>query len=650
MRSDNRLSGVLGWMLVVSGSLLLGCPQAPSPVSPPPVPQPVASNDVQPAADPAAAAGEGQAGQDSSQPPSNPDGGTGSPPNEEAASPPSETAASGAGPTEPAAAPVEGEAASQPNEAPSEPVVEVPKERLLLLTYGGPLIVDAAILIDGGPYRDARGRLIAKIMASADADKNGELSWDEALQNQRFRVGGAMNRSTAMTPSERERQLRQNDKNQNGIVEPQEAERFLARTGGGGSAFAVTNNSEGQGESELLRLLDVDDDRVLSADEVSQTARRLRTRDADDDEVVTRAELIATSAMQAPGMAGSAYNRGQQPVIWITSSPNWRQIHYELKERYQVDGRLAADSFPQFPALGSTLDADKDGEITGTELTAMATTPPHVVIEVRLGRVEEGTRSLAVISVADELSTVRLVEADDARTAWLDLPEGRIQWIAASVGDVPDYTAQAEAQITQIDKDKNGYLEESEAGEQIQQFGGTFEAVDTDGDGKLYPAEYADYLERQQAPERTRVRCQVAQIEHALFSSFDASNDDRLGGRELAQAHERLLALDGNQDGQVTTNEIPARLNLSFSLGNTVDPTAIQLYRPPVAGAPTGGPTWFARSDTNGDGDLSPREFLGTAEQFSEIDLNADGLLDAAEAQKATPEPPADAATAAGED
>ena len=37
--------------------------------------------------------------------------------------------------------------------------------------------------------------------------------------------------------------------------------------------------------------------------------------------------------------------------------------------------------------------------------------------------------------------------------------------------------------------------------------------------------------------------------------------------------------------------------------------------------------------DRNADGEISPREFLGTPEQFSQLDANGDGFLDADEMQ-----------------
>jgi hypothetical protein len=43
-------------------------------------------------------------------------------------------------------------------------------------------------------------------------------------------------------------------------------------------------------------------------------------------------------------------------------------------------------------------------------------------------------------------------------------------------------------------------------------------------------------------------------------------------------------------------------------------------------------PRWFVHMDSNGDGDISPREFLGSLDQFEQLDSNNDHYIDSSEA------------------
>jgi hypothetical protein len=54
-----------------------------------------------------------------------------------------------------------------------------------------------------------------------------------------------------------------------------------------------------------------------------------------------------------------------------------------------------------------------------------------------------------------------------------------------------------------------------------------------------------------------------------------------------------------------------------------------------VRSSNTGGlPMWFLKMDRNGDGDISPKEWLGTEEEFRAIDTDGDGLISGEEAKQ----------------
>ena len=133
----------------------------------------------------------------------------------------------------------------------------------------------------------------------------------------------------------------------------------------------------------------------------------------------------------------------------------------------------------------------------------------------------------------------------------------------------------------------------------------------------------------------------------ALFGMLDLDRDRRLGAREVLETFARVSACDRNRDGRVTPDEIPHHIRLVLDRGDLSF-----LLAPPAGGAavvvspgatsmpprsrPAAGPSWFRKMDRNRDGDVSPREFLGTREQFDRLDRDHDGLLSPDEAEEAS--------------
>ena len=69
-------------------------------------------------------------------------------------------------------------------------------------------------------------------------------------------------------------------------------------------------------------------------------------------------------------------------------------------------------------------------------------------------------------------------------------------------------------------------------------------------------------------PLVSQVRASVANQGNSLFQTLDLSGDGRLSLREMRTAQKRILILDANQDGEISADEIPMTIAVTFARGN----------------------------------------------------------------------------------
>ena len=194
----------------------------------------------------------------------------------------------------------------------TEEAAAVPLERLLLLTTGGPLVIDVQIAIDGESHEAALARLVEEALSAADEDGDGRPTWDEVANSERFQYGQFSNLEID-SDSDRQQLIRMYDRDRDDVVDREELPRFLTRNVGRSQSFSLRSSNEyrddNRSRSAIRRLLDDDRNGAITEEELAQSRSRLLQFDANDDEILTPAEIDDDAAQMARQLSRSKYNR-----------------------------------------------------------------------------------------------------------------------------------------------------------------------------------------------------------------------------------------------------------------------------------------------------------------------------------------------------
>jgi len=517
-----------------------------------------------------------------------------------------------------------------------------PSERFLLLTRDGPLVIDVVLRINDEPYTRALEQLVERVAQDLESDESKQSTWLAMLDDPRFSYGQYGN--LAPEDADQKTQLiAMYDTNRNSFVDRDELPRFLTRNVGGSRPFSLRSSNEFRGDnrtrSPVRRLLDKDHDGAITADEMQATPGRMFERDADDDEILVLADFKDSVEQEQPQMSNQRRVNAPDTAILLGERTRWGYVSYALQETYAYGERLRADDIPLTPELVELLDQNKNALIDANEVPKIAEVPPHLVLEVAFfdssEAVQSTTPSIKIVSACDALSEVLDASRQHPNRLSFKLPGADVEFFVNEDPSLANVSQTINAQFSMLDANNNGYLEAEEYSGQILAIQLPFEALDADNDGMVYEKEVAALLEQRQAVVRAQIRARAADQEDALFTALDTNGDGRLTAREIYGAPSVLSKLDSNHDGKLQSHEIPGTMAVGFVRGDANQDNAL-LVMPAVSQRNNDetAPAWFVGMDSNGDGDISPREFLGSGDKFRQLDADGDGFVSGDEASQ----------------
>lgn len=531
------------------------------------------------------------------------------------------------------------EAADTPSaNADAADMPDVPSDRIMLLTQTGPLLIDLHITINGKPHQQSLDSVIDGVMAIADEDGDGIVSWERLMTHPRFREGQFGNPATSTYQAQQD-MIRLYDTTQNGRVDRDELIRYLTSNQATPKSLAlVTSNYRritNRDDSAIRRWLDVNDDLILDAEEIAAAPRRLRLRDTNDDEVL-RPEDFADPMDMQNGLGNRRRPRDSEflpKVGWlIRGGQPWSDMRVAWNHYYARGRDVTKDDLQVGMEVFDAIDLDQDDSLDNIEMEMLSDTTPQIELDVELVTGED--EASAVINVKalrlPSEQILSMVQHQPNRIT-IELPETSLDFFVRDTIGYARYDEQATMYLQQGDQDNNEYLDADEFAAVGQFLNSSFAVIDLDGNEKVFADEITTALKQRNIVQRNQVTVRADDQDDALLPSIDLNSDGRIDSREIARCSESLLELDRNDDGSIDLQELRGTMMVGVVRGGgrgqigqgdtTFQVPAVQ--RKPSAAQPR----WFTGMDRNQDGGISWKEFLGTRQQFDELDRDTDGFI-----------------------
>jgi Ca2+-binding EF-hand superfamily protein len=531
---------------------------------------------------------------------------------------------------------------------------------LVFLASDRPVLLRLHLRNNGRHYSAAWDDYMHKLYAYLDRDRDGVLDKTEAerapdIQFLQFHLQG----NIGFPYQGSKGQMAQFDSNKDGKVSLAEFKAFYRR---GNIAPLQLNSNSNRASTDtvtktIYQRLDANKDDKLSAEEMARAETALQRLDLDENEMLTAAELtpgggdnsgifFTTAVVESGGL--------NVDMGFLEVKPDGVEgVARQVLANYDKDknGKLSRAESGLDKPLFEALDANHDGQLDAKEFAAFFRREADLELIARLGKLQQ--KEGAVLGVLRKVG-VPLVERlraevfnpnqramplagkvrrSDAAALGFGLGDAQIGLSVADqqFGQFPRQFF--EQQFRQADAGKKGVVDRKQAMAAVF-LNQIFDIVDRDGDGKVTEKELKEYLDMQTEGSACRLQLTITDEGRGLFDLLDENSDGSLSIRELRTSWSRMKPLARSDKG-LSRPDIPRRLDVSVGPAQRRFRGSVVVGRFAVASqsrAPKVTPLWFQKMDRNQDGDISPREFVGSDEDFRKLDADNDGLISGAEA------------------
>jgi Ca2+-binding EF-hand superfamily protein len=388
----------------------------------------------------------------------------------------------------------------------------------------------------------------------------------------------------------------------------------------------------------LIHLLDRDKDGKLSRAELEAAPGLIPRLDTDGVDILTQEVLYREMRNLPANPAGTAPRTEDLPFLMLDPGDPADALVARLLAAYDRDhnGRLGRKEIAFAADLFDRLDADHNGELDPAELARWRDQPADLEV---LAPLKGGEPNFVLVGPAAgqprTLASSTIVLANG--TLLVVLPGMRLELVALDAVAAGSRRERDRLLAQFREAGKKDVLEARQMYSPPFTFVGLSRLADRDGDGNLSGRELGDYLDMQEKVVTASTFVTGVNRGRSLFELLDADRDGRLSRRELRMAWQRLAPWARKDPASLMRDEVPRQYLFTLGHGRSpfVQADGMEMalsFRPKARPV---GPLWFRKMDRNGDGDVSPAEFLGTAEQFRRIDADGDGLISIEEAERA---------------